>query len=104
MPARPKPENAGDGAAGGTKDGNGIASIAELDARFAAAFCCPHCQSTVVGRWGFANGLKRYRCKACAVTFNALTGTPLAQLHTCDLWFGHEPPLTASLCARWRPV
>lgn len=28
----------------------------------------------------------RYRCKDCAKTFDALTGTPLAQLHCRDVW------------------
>ena len=33
-----------------------------------------------------ANRLQRYRCKGCRVTFNALTGTPLARLHKRELW------------------
>jgi hypothetical protein len=33
--------------------------------------------------------LARYRCKPCGVTFNALTGTPLAQLHKRALWAAH---------------
>lgn len=39
---------------------------------------CPHCAHEQVSRWGFANGLQRYRCNACRATFNALTDTLLA--------------------------
>ena len=62
-------------------------------ARFAAAPRCPLCQSTTVTKWGSANAMRRYRCKACKVTFNALTGTPLAQLHNRELWIGHSQAL-----------
>ena len=37
--------------------------------------------------------MTRYRCKPCKVTFNALTGTPLAQLHNRELWIGHSQAL-----------
>jgi transposase-like protein len=60
--------------------------IADIEARFAADLKCPGCQSRRVGKWGSANRLKRYRCKACKLTFNCLTGTPLAQLHKRELW------------------
>ena len=33
------------------------------------------------GRRGKARGLRRYQCKGCGRTFNALTGTPLSGLH-----------------------
>lgn len=54
--------------------------------RFAADPACGHCQSKTFGSWGRASGLRRYSCKAagCGRTFNALTGTPLAQLHRRD--------------------
>ena len=35
---------------------------------------------------GRANGLRRYGCKGCGRTFNALTGTPLARLRKKALW------------------
>src|SRR3954463_7309302 len=38
------------------------------------------------GRPGRANGLRRYRCKACAKSFKALTGTPLARLRLKERW------------------
>jgi transposase-like protein len=69
-------------------------TLAGIDARFAADAQCPHCQSRKLGRWGFANGLRRYKCKGrCKVTFNALTGTPLAQLHKRELWAAHTQAL-----------
>jgi transposase-like protein len=75
-------------------------SIAAIEASFAAAPECPHCRSTAVKRWGSANGLKRYRCKQCGVTFNALTGTPLAQLHKRELWADHAQTLVEGLSLR----
>ena len=42
-----------------------VASVADIETRFAAEPRCPHCQSTGVGKWGSATGLKRYRCKPC---------------------------------------
>lgn len=47
-----------------------------------------------MAKWGSANGLRCYRCTPCAVTFNTLSGTPLAQLHSQELWPGHgQAPL-----------
>lgn len=79
---------------------DGCASISEIEARFAAEPCCPHCQSAETSKWGSANGLKRYRCKACKKTFNALTGTPLAQLHKRELWSGHAQALVEGISLR----
>lgn len=50
-----------------------IAPIADIEARFAVEPACPHCRSKAVTKWGSASGLRRYRCKPCKVTFNALT-------------------------------
>jgi transposase-like protein len=47
---------------------------------------CPHCGSARIHRCGFASGLQRYRCLGCRHTFNALTGTPLAQLRKRERW------------------
>lgn len=47
---------------------------------------CPHCRSTVVVRNGHADGLQRYKCRACKRSFNALTGTPLARLRQKGKW------------------
>ena len=75
-------------------------SIAAIEARFAAGPLCPHCQSAEIAKWGSANGLKRYRCKACKATFNALTGTPLAQLHKRESWSGHAQALVDGIALR----
>lgn len=79
---------------------DGCGSLADIDAQFAAAPVCPHCQGTVIGKWGRANGLRRYRCTPCDVTFNALTGTPLAQLHKRELWLGHGQALLDGISLR----
>lgn len=47
---------------------------------------CPKCSATHVVRNGQAHGLQRYKCRACSVTFNALTGTPLARLRYRARW------------------
>ena len=44
--------------------------------------------------------MRRYRCKACRVTFNALTGTPLAQLHKRELWGEHAQVLVEGIPLR----
>ena len=33
-----------------------------------------------------ARGLRRYQCKGCGRTFNALSGTPLSGLHHKERW------------------
>ena len=79
----------------------GCASIVDIEARFAAAPVCPHCRSDVnVIKWDSANRLKRYRCKACPVTFNALTETPLAQLHKRELWIGNAQAIVDGIALR----
>jgi transposase-like protein len=68
--------------------GQGAANeaIEMIEMRFALAPACGHCKSQRFGGWGSASGLKRYRCGDCGRTFNALTDTPLAQLHRRDAW------------------
>jgi len=78
----------------------GCASIADIQARFAADPQCPHCQSADVIKWGSANDFQRYRCKPCKATFNALTGTPLAQLHKRELWLPHAQTLVEGISLR----
>ena len=60
--------------------GSANEAIAMIEMRFALAPACGHCKSQRFGSWGTASGLKRYMCRNCNRTFNALTGTPLAQL------------------------
>ena len=75
-------------------------TIGASEARFAQAPKCPACAASAIKKWGSANGLKRYRCKQCGITFNALTGTPLAQLHKRELWGGHAQALIEGLSLR----
>jgi len=58
-----------------------------------ASFGCPRCGAFEIGAWGRANGMPRYRCKACRKTFNPLTGTPLAGLHYKDRWMDQAQAL-----------
>ncbi|MFK0569866.1 IS1595 family transposase [Endozoicomonas sp.] len=55
-----------------------------VEETFHKAPYCPRCHSDNVGGWGKQSGLKRYKCKACSKTFNALTTTPLAWLRVKD--------------------
>lgn len=75
-------------------------TIATIEARLEADRRCPHCQSTKVQKWGHANDLRRYMCRSCKVTFNALTGTPLAQLHKRELWDAHAQALNDGISLR----
>jgi transposase-like protein len=78
---------------------------------------CPHCAGRDIIAWGRANGLTRFRCKACGRTFNALTKTPMARLRKRERWLDHARAMiegrslskTAELCGvhpttafRWR--
>lgn len=71
-----------------------------IETRFDASPACGHCGSEHVGGWSSANGMKRYRCKDCGRTFNALTGTPLAQLHRRDAWLAYGQALADGLSLR----
>jgi transposase-like protein len=64
-------------------------AIAMIQTRFALSPTCGHCKSIHFWSWGMASGLKRYMCRDCNRTFNALTGTPLAQLHRRDAWLDY---------------
>jgi transposase-like protein len=61
-------------------------SVANIGQHKVAVTGCPHCGEAEMVRWGKASGLPRYRCKACARTFNALTKTPLAKLRMREKW------------------
>jgi transposase-like protein len=74
--------------------------IAMIENRFAADPRCGHCQSESFGTWGHANDLRRYKCKSCRRTFNALTGTPLAQLHRRDAWLDYARALVERVSLR----
>jgi transposase-like protein len=67
---------------------------AAIEDRLTAERCCPHCGTGGAVKRGSANGLRRYRCKACSRSFNALTGTPLARLRHKARWFDFAQALT----------
>src|SRR3982750_4718736 len=74
-------------------------AIRLLEEAFLAAPRCPHCAATALHRWGYASGLRRYRCTACRKTFNALTGTSPARLRQKECWLGDggAPPAGEAL-------
>jgi len=80
--------------------GSGEELLEMINTRFKAAPVCGHCGSTQVRKWGKASGLKRYLCQKCRRTFNALTGTPLAQLHRRDAWFEYAKALCDGVSLR----
>ena len=82
------------------RDARRAGGIDGIEQGFAVAPCCPHCASNAIAKWGFAHGLRRYRCKACKVTFNALTATPLAHLRKRELWAGHAQALVDGVALR----
>jgi transposase-like protein len=77
-----------------------VTSVADIEARFADTPVCPHCQNSQIIKWNRSSGLQRYRCKPCDRTFNAFTGTPLAQLHKRELWLGHAQALVDAISLR----
>jgi transposase-like protein len=68
-----------------------------LEEAFLAAPRCPHCRAAALQRWGHASGLRRYRCKGCGKTFNALTGTSLARLRKKACWLAYGEALAKGL-------
>jgi transposase-like protein len=80
--------------------GSANEAIALIEMRFAAAPACGHCKSESFGTWGHASDLRRYKCKSCGRTFNALTGTPLAQLHRRDAWLDYARALVDRVSLR----
>ena len=71
-----------------------------IEARFGAQILCPYCKSMNVGSWGRACGLKRYRCRECRKSFNALTGTPLARLRKREAWKTYAQAVAESVSVR----
>ncbi len=70
-----------------------------LETNYSELFC-PHCNHIHVQRWGKRNGLQRYRCKMCRMTFNSLTGTPLARLRKKEQWIKYSMCLKQGLSIR----
>ena len=62
------------------------ASKAAIELAVDEARRCRHCATEGAVSRGKARGLRRYHCKGCSRTFNALTGTPLSGLHHKERW------------------
>jgi transposase-like protein len=61
---------------------------------------CPYCGEHRIVRNGVADGLQRYKCRACGKTFNALTGTPLARLRHKGKWLDQAQALADGLTVK----
>lgn len=90
-PERPEQAHA---ARGGSTAAADTPTVPDLGQRKVAITGCPHCGQAEIVRWGWSSGLPRYRCKACARTFNALTKTPLARLRMREKWTTQADALT----------
>ena len=55
----------------------------------APQLACAGCGAQQFHKHGRANGLQRYRCRACGRTCNCLTGTPLARLRHKGRWLDY---------------
>lgn len=71
------------------------ASVAAVDQGVGEDRRCPRCDAPGAISNGRSRGLRRYRCKACKCTFNAVTGTPLSGLHHKELWLTFGRSLAA---------
>jgi transposase-like protein len=83
--------------------GGGLAldqASAVVQGRMAQHPGCPKCQARHVVRNGQADRLQRYKCRSCGVTFNALTGTPLARLRQRDKWLAQVYAMEEGLSIR----
>lgn len=80
--------------------GSANEAVALIEVRFSAAPACGHCKSESFGTWGRASGMRRYKCRDCHRTFNALTGTPLAHLHRRDAWLAYARALVDRVSLR----
>jgi transposase-like protein len=67
----------------------GLDRVLEIVEQPATPPSCPHCHAGHPYRHGHAHGLQRYRCRHCARTFNALSGTPLARLRHKARWLDY---------------
>jgi len=74
-----------------------VSSLQVIEDQVPTRPVCCHCASRQVIKNGRANGLQRYRCRACQRSFNALTGTPLARLHLRGKWLDQAAALRDGL-------
>ena len=78
----------------------GEASKAAIELGVDEARRCPHCASEGAVSRGMARGLRRYQCKGCGRTFNALSGTPLSGLHHKERWLSFGASLAKDVAVK----
>jgi transposase-like protein len=61
---------------------------------------CAKCGGERAVRNGHADGLQRYKCRDCGVSFNALTGTSLARLRHRGKWLEQAEVMNDGLSVR----
>ena len=63
---------------------------------------CPHCHAATsqFAPWGWSRGLRRYCCRGCLHTCNALKGSGLARLRKADHWADYSEALIEGLTVR----
>jgi transposase-like protein len=71
-----------------------------IEALFTGSRRCIYCGTEAPYRHGSAHGLKRYRCRSCKRTYNALTNTPLARLRHKGVWLHYLRTLAQSATVR----
>ena len=82
------------------KDGQTQPVNTLIESRANVTPACPKCGHDQIAHWGFASGLQRYRCTTCKITFNSLTGTPLARLRHKDKWLEYAQQMTEGKSVR----
>ena len=75
-------------------------ATAIIEARFAEEPFCPKCGSHDAAPWARSGDLKRYKCRDCAATYTALSGTPLAGLHKREMWLAYADALVNQATVR----
>ena len=62
--------------------------VSEIRARrFSSGYHCPHCNSSIVVRYGTYHNRQRYLCNTCKKTFTDLTATALHCIHDKEKFF-----------------
>ena len=76
------------------------ASLKAIEAQLEESRLCPHCKTSGAVSKGMSRGLRRYLCKACNRTFNAVTGTALQGLHNKEKSLAFEDCLAEGMTVR----
>lgn len=79
------------------EQGEAAQAVEVVQARMGSLPACPHCGCKHVVRNGQVSELQRFKCRGCAKTFNALTGTPLARLRHKSRWLSQADALREGL-------